>query len=252
MEHALNYLLGEGGRATSAADHSSSSVRTIACSISQYSVDQGRSACTCIALTGAALVLQEQHLKRDSSEVMVTPELIQTMIVQGVDTYRQLNSKNTSGVEHMSAEEVLAAASDHQLLGCLRLREGGVRQGLLSRDVSHPLGLQALLEGCRSDHPSDEWMAVLITKTPETVVVLLPPSASLNQPFVLLDSHPRPQAFGTASENGYARLHANMAGLLQSLSAIFPPTDLGPDIPELMATMYNSFDLVPLSYRPLS
>jgi hypothetical protein len=37
--------------------------------------------------------------------------------------------------------------------------------------------------------------------------------------------------------------------LIRSLEILFPPTELGSDIPEMMAAMYNSFDLYRLRLR---
>ena len=45
----------------------------------------------------------------------------------------------------------------------------------------------------------------------------------------------------------YAKLHDNLNDLIDTIQIIFPPTALDPDIPEMMAMMYNSFDLYPLA-----
>jgi hypothetical protein len=63
----------------------------------------------------------------------------------------------------------------------------------------------------------------------------------------LIDSHPRAAHLG--ADGSYAKPHPNLVSLLQSLQAIFPPTELGPDIPEMMAMMYNSFDMYPLQMK---
>jgi hypothetical protein len=190
--------------------------------ISQYSVENGRSACTCIALTGAALYLQE-----GDTSTTLTADLLRNMVTKGVNTYQGI-ARSSPGVEHMSAEEVLQQNNPDFPLQIL----GGVRQGITSHDINHPMGMKALLQGCEGAR------VVVITKTPETVVVCL-------DQFALVDSHPRPPL----AMNAYAKIHTNLNDLVQSLASIFPPTDLGPDIPEMMAMMYNSFDLYPLALK---
>jgi len=228
MDQAVNFLLG-GGTTAAAAVPSESSL--VLCDTSQYSVENGRSACTCIALMGAALFLASQ-------EKTVTKELLQNMIQQGVAAYQRLPSSGE--VEHLSAEEVLQQDIVEEFKS-FSLLEGGVRQGILSGQADHPLGLRALLQACQTDN-NNQWMAVLITKPPETVVALLPPSTCSE--YILMDSHPRP-----GLEGAYARIHHSLEDLVQSLEAIYPVTELGPDIPEMMAMMYNSFDVYPLTWK---
>jgi hypothetical protein len=249
IEQAANYLLTGGvasqGNSKNApgaeSDHSSSESRMVHSTMSQYTVVQGKSACTCMSLVAA-----ENFLQNTDPVQAVCPEFLQDIVTSGVAAYQRLQSSSAgSSVEHLSAEEVLAAKA----FPALSL-QGGIRQGILSHDdANNPQGLLPQLTDCRS---ATGWTCVLITKTPETVLVCLPPSSSnaaagaatTTEYFLLLDSHPRPQQFG--AEGSYARIHDSMQGLVQSLSSIFPITDLGPDIPEMMAIMYNSFDLYPL------
>jgi hypothetical protein len=139
----------------------------------------------------------------------------------------------------LSAEEVLQQDSGSQLFHVQNL---GIRQGILSANPHHPLGLESLLQILREEERS-EWMCVLMTKPPETVLLCFPPDTVSPSSYWLIDSHPRPQ-LGVSS--AYAKLHPTLDSLVMSLQAIFPCTDLGPDIPEMMAMMYNSFDLYPL------
>ena len=163
------------------------------------------------------------------------------MVTEGVQIYDRLQREGS--VEHMSAEEVLQQNAPEYPL---QLLDGGVRQGMVSTNPSesadHPLGFQTILRFCQTP---DRWVAAVITKTPETVVVCLPPLSGGSAPvgYVLLDSHPRPQL---GAENAYGKTHESLEELCVALQAIFPATDLGPDIPEMMAMMYNSFDLYPL------
>jgi hypothetical protein len=249
MEMAVNYILTGGGgppppSITAAAAEPPPRAAAVSakadggllrCSRSQYSVDQGRSACTCIALTAATKFLKEPGV--------ITSQFLEDMITEGVSSYQQLIQLSSSAIEHLSAEEVLLKDSLRNIFPVQSL-PGGIRQGLLSNDFHHPMGLKAILEGVRQEQPHQEWMTVLITKTPETVLVCFPPPESTGpSAYWLIDSHPRPQL---GVDSAFAKMHPSLDSLWMSLQAIFPCTDLGPDIPEMMAMMYNSFDLYPL------
>ncbi len=244
MEAAVNYILGVAVPMETAAAAAEPPPNTavlsaqadggfIQCTRSQYSVDQGRSACTCIALTAATKFLKDPN---------VTKDFLEDVLTQGVANYQQLMQQSSSPIEHLSAEEVLQMDFSKTFFP-LQSLPGDIRQGILSNDFFHPLGLKSLLEGIRSEQPNEQWMAVLITKTPETVLLCFPPQSCFPSAFWLIDSHPRPQL---GVESAYAKLHPSLDALWMSLQAIFPCTELGPDIPEMMAMMYNSFDFYPL------
>ena len=262
LEAAANYLLtggnddsfdgpngGGGGDYSGAASSSvaagSSFETMVTGSISQYSVEGGRSACTCIALKAAEnfLKLQKQRGDGNNSNTVVNADFLRDMILQGCRRYKDLPVNRTNGAEHLSAEDALAtnAFPDLQQIGC-------IRQGLLTRDPYHELGMKQLLADIQSDK---DWTAVLLTKTPETVLVCLPPQsnsiATLNN-FVLIDSHPRPSQFSGA-DAAYSLSFTTLSDLVTALQSIFPVTDLGPDVPELMSTMYNSFDVYSLKLK---
>ena len=261
VEMAVNHLLSGSGCASAVASSSSSAMSTsfreaeenvtalaggiLRGSTSQYDNPEGRSACTCIALTGASRFLSDQS---------VTSSFLDEMIQSGVKNYVSLKSTGTTGgssdVEHLSAEEVLNL--DREMIFQVEILPGGIRQGVLSKEMGHPLGMQQLLQTIRQEQPVDEWICIVLTKTPESILVCFPPprksSSSLSSPspeasaFWLIDSHPRPQLGLTSS---YAKLHPTLDTLILSLRTIFPPTQID-DIPEMMAVMYNSFDLYPL------
>mmetsp|Transcript_4482 Transcript_4482/g.10824 ORF Transcript_4482/g.10824 Transcript_4482/m.10824 type:complete len:329 (+) Transcript_4482:191-1177(+) len=249
-------------------------------STSQYTYgSDGRSACTCIALTAAEGVANSTAVNDNSGHTIMTTEFLDRTIQEGVVRYRSLrDALATSSVEHLSAEEVLMkdderAAGNNDRLFSIRLSVaavGGVRQGALSLDVDHPLGMKSVLGGLISDIRMERrqrssnisivgaspMICILITKSPETVLLCLPPADTTNGPSSgaeteknwLLDSHPRPQLL-QGVETGYAMPHDTFDSLLQSLRDIFPFTDLGPDIPPMMSDMYNMFDLYALEGR---
>ena len=221
--------------------------------ISQYSLDQGRSACTCIALTAAQLFLQQTTSASSGGTPtdILTPAWLEQCIREGVANYQTLQSSaqggGGGGVEHMSAEDVLkmGAQNSNTAFTNLVLMPGGIRQGILTAASGSGMGLHDLLVACHRQQQAgpNRWMAVLITKTPETVVVLLPPQSQPST-FVVVDSHPRP---GVVQGGGaYARILSSLNDLVTHLGTILPATELSPDIPEMMAIMYNSFDLYPL------
>lgn len=223
--------------------------------ISQFTFANGKSACTCIALSGAALVLKELEKKvwnPDATEEIFNAELIYNTVALGVQMYEN-SPKSANMVEHMSVEEVLhnlpQYSSDLQLIG-------GVRQGILSND-NKSMGIKSILHACNSGPTinNSKWMAVVMTKTPETIVIFLPPTSTdgiknENAPkkFVLLDSHPRPQ-FSTIPGGSYAMICNSLESLTDVLEKLFPVTDLGEDVGEIMAMMYNSFDMYPFQLK---
>lgn len=233
---------GGGGGGSSSLSSQDDAVVMVNAPISQYSVDNGRSACTCIALSAAQDFLSRIRTSSSASSI-VTSEFLQTAILQGVEKYNAMRLVDPT-VEHKSAEEVLQSGAFPSL------STGTIQQGMLSRTSSeHPQSLQGLL--ATSQDPN-EWTCVLITKTPETVLVCLPPTsqATSSSSFILIDSHPRPQQFPGGALEAYARLHSSLSSLVESsLQVIFPYTDLGPDVPELMAAMYNQFDLYRFRYQ---
>jgi UBA/TS-N domain len=269
LELAVNQLLsGIGSQASADAVASATSavasvdtttahnINAIQGSTSQYTyADVGRSACTCIALTAASMFLSSNN-DNNGQDVSISPEFLDCMITRGIETYQQIVScNNVVGVEHMSAEEVLQQQPN---LLAVEISPMGVRQGVLSHNRDHPLGLQALLQGIllesQGGSSSGEWICVVMTKTPETVLLCLPttsdtlPSSSSSL-FWLIDSHPRPQLARHNLMNAYALSCPSLDALLHTLYQIFPTTDLGQDIPEMMAEMYNSFDLYPIQRR---
>jgi UBA/TS-N domain len=124
-------------------------------------------------------------------------------------------------------------------------------------------------------------MCIILTKPPESILLVFPPQSphslanrattttatiilpiteadekkektnythnrllEMQHKFLIIDSHPRPNLFQT--EQVYCRVHDTIEDLYeQSLQHLFPMMDLGPDVPELMTMMYNSFELYP-------
>ena len=223
LEQAANYLLLRGGGAGAASNDNGSSATASASTtgmretdaaataatadgdtvvvmgtLSQYSVPNGRSACTYMALAGATQFLQQQQQQATipsvnsaaagaaasssttttRASVVVDAAFLDNIVRQGSQIYnnaqqrrQQTNpSASADSVEHASAEEALSTGD---VFPHLRLQPGGIRQGILSHDFNHPMGLSALLAACQQQ--SSSWTCVVVTKTPETVLICLPP-----------------------------------------------------------------------------
>jgi len=256
---------------------SSSGVYFVQGTTSQYTYSlDGRSACTCIALTAADMILNS------NGRIAITTVLLDQAIAEGVARYqstrKRLFSSPSSGSEHLSAEEVLV--EDNSLFEVRVNVQCGIRQGALSCNINHPLGMKSCLEGLVRDireqyrqlnrknnyaisSNSDQVICVILTKTPETILLCIPTddndtttsndSMTKNQQhqkyYWLVDSHPRPQLLPGGVETCYAKSHLTMDSLLQSLRDLFPFTYLGSDVPHMMSDMYNMYDLYPLERR---
>lgn len=272
--------------ATSGVNNNSTTVamRAVHCNVSQYNNDtglNGRSACTAIALIMGCKLLTMMNDVRTTTTTTTTTSLedyinsdfLRVSIEEGIRLHHH-SLVPESGVEHASVEELLRANSissrnnnntcddSSDLLSSVRQFVHSPRQGILSNASfgDNPMGLETILSQCQFDAINQQsYIAVVITKPPETVLVLLPPpsSSSLSSsststlsssshPYILLDSHPRPQQLSPHYPSGsYALYHSTLRELVASLQQIFPVVELGSDVPEMMAMMYNSFDAYP-------
>lgn len=253
IDLAVDRILSGNIPSTNAVSVESSPVSTrapelVQASISQYSIPNGRSACTCVALQTASTLLQKLNTISPNATIAretISPQFLQSILFSGVELYNELSKEaSIGGVEHLTPEEVLNAVILHPIQNLHMQLLGSVRQGILSNENhDNPLGLYQVISQCLSDCNStgDEWMALVITKTPETVCIFLPPNG-LNT-YIILDSHPRPIL---STEGFYAAFHTSLEDCVSTLKTIFPATELGNEVGELMAAMYNSFDVYPL------
>lgn len=272
LERAIDFLLGgdctvighQNSMQPDNAPRGSESPRcAVHCDVSQYSEPLGRSACTPIALTLAYNFLKNATTGASSE---IDALFLSASIREGISVYADLSSISTSGVEHSSVEELLNLCSSSTdagtckgIVSSLRLLPSSPRQGILSNSSDNPMGLETTLSQCQADATdSQSHIAVVVTKPPETVLVILPPRRMQQQQqqggdsgqFILIDSHPRPQQLSPHFPSGsYALSHSSLIGLVGSIKQIFPVTELGSDVPEMMSVMYNSFDVYPFQYR---
>ena len=277
LEMAINSLLsGDGGDndqrqhqgASSLSNQISNNnddVRAVHSDVSQYSESLGRSACTAIALTMASKFLKMMAINNNTPASIITTTFLSDSIQEGIQIYSTLSSSSNdaTGVEHSSVEELIRACSRESngssarevIISTIQQFDFSPRQGILSNISDNRMGLEAVLSQCQADAiDSQAYIAVVITKPPESVLVVLPPSTSSasgsNSSYILLDSHPRPQQLIPHCPSGsYALFHPTLSSLVSSIKQIFPVTELGNDIPEMMAMMYNSFDAYPFQCR---
>jgi hypothetical protein len=260
VENAINLLLSGGNTSNTNNDtaqhhntNDSSSVQAVHSDISQYSDSLGRSACTMIALSMAYKYLSNTN--NNNPQSIISSTFLSDSIQEGIQLYNSIRN-NENGVEHTSVEELisacLAAGESYakSIIKSLKLLDSSPRQGILSNQSDNQLGLEAVLSQCQTDAiDSHSYIAVVITKSPETILVLLPP-ASASFSYILLDSHPRSQQLAGGGGGGsYALLHPSLSSLVESIKQIFPVTDLGDGVSEMMSMMYNSFDVYPFQLR---
>ena len=208
--------------------------KTVHCPTSQYTVVNGNSACTCIALTAASKLLTEIcRPHADSIVDDMSSEILSSLVVQGADMYEIITTENDNGSDHFSPEEVLEKCpfiiSEHVKL-----------IGLKSCVLSSTTFLTFLRESCLKEPlvRNDQYLAIVLVKPPETLLVLLPPQNEIDSPFILVDSHPRPPQ----CEGSYAKFFDDLDDLSVALTGIFPVVSLGQDVDEMMNIMYNSVD----------
>ena len=157
-------------------DDSSSSVQVVHSDISQYSDSLGRSACTMIALTMAYKYLS--NTSNNNPQSVISSTFLSDSIQEGIQLYNSIRN-NANGVEHTSVEELISAclAQDESsaaksIISSLNQFDSSPRQGLLSNQPENPLGLGAVLSQCQQDAiDSHSYIAVVITKSPETILV---------------------------------------------------------------------------------
>ena len=207
-------------------------------SISQYTFSEaGSSACTAIA--GSVLKLLLEQL--EEGFLVTNKETLCSAVFSGVQYYQSLPPAQHS---HLSVDElgplmITLESSDAVF--------GGPIQGMLSSHRS----FEELFDQARSRATSTgKYIGIIITKPPETVCVILPPSDAAaggsvqnEGKFIFFDSHSRPQLGYSGS---YMVVSSTQAGIIQRLRAIFPPLPIefgaagGQN--DYMQLMYNMFE----------
>lgn len=212
IDYAANFLTNEMSTDEPKDDSTST---TILAALSQYDLPEGRSACTCMALTVAETLLNDAPM---------TSETLTSSLCRGHELYLKHRQQHIDSPEHTSAEELL------YLFPQIQLAESGIRQGLLTHHGSCWTDLVATTD----NKPT----AFCIIKPPETILIY----KDSNENYWLVDSHSRPPRYTQA----YAQKHASFDSLLASLQSLFPATASIPGVSSEMMAMYNSVDVYPL------
>lgn len=212
----------------------------------------GSSSCTPIALQFAAIFLRALA-RAGQGTVLNTYELMTEATLEGISSYSAIagDSITAHSSVHLSVEEYLAQAPQ---LDALLRKTGGPYQGLLTDSGAfRAMFTQALGESVSSSSSTASYVAVVVTKPPETVVVFLPMNTGISngansRPFYLFDSHSRPQL---GIDGSYVVKCHSDASLLSRLKALFPALD-GEGEDSYMLWMYNSFEGVAFSLPEVS
>jgi hypothetical protein len=137
-----------------------------------------------------------------------------------------------SGISHLSVEECLQYKKD--LFPNMKLIDNF--QGA----TSAPNCFEDLIKRVReSSHDLNKHIAVVITKPPETVLLILSPLALKESPkFGVFDSHPRPQLGLTGS---YLLSSSDSAEITSHLRALFP-CGSSRSLTSLWEEMYSAYE----------
>ena len=191
--------------------------------LSQYALGAvGTSACTAIAAAAAATLLP----LLDSGNP-TPPHVLDSIVTEGV----QIASLGEGN--HLDFATAFMLSGLDTVLRPLNL--GAEAQGLLTT----PNSLEDMCREARaqaSSAPPRPYLAIVLTKPPETICIFLPPPAGGR--FLLFDSHPRP---GVPNASLYEA--PSLQALLQRVREVFPPlpTEAG-DEENMVLMMYNTFD----------
>jgi hypothetical protein len=177
--------------------------------VSQYTLGEySKSACTAIALCGAAVLLPLLD-----AGLPVTAGHLTQAVAAGMEAAAVFEG------EHCSAAEVWAVHQDSPALGGA-LRAFNVGAESLG-SLSDAAGLEALCAQARSERGVDaaRHTAIVLTKVPESVCLLLPPVAAAAGAarFAIFDSHPRP-----GRECAHLLSVGSLEALLAQVRQLFP------------------------------
>ena len=208
--------------------------------ISQYTFGpEGTSACTAISCVASATLLKRLW---DGEENPADPVVMTECIFRGVDQFRELVRSGQS--EHIAADEFF------YLCNAFQSQVDMVLETPLQAMVS-PGALEDMIQQAREAARPGEPFALVITKPPETVTIIVPPAivppstetetdAPAPSPlYIFFDSHSRPQ-LGLAN-GGHVLTADSLAPIIQHFHRIFPPNQLGGVFTALEAA-YNTFE----------
>lgn len=197
----------------------------ISLGVSQYTFgESGASACTVIAGTMLKLLLQ-----RLQDGVLLTDVTeLSGAVWSGVAHFQSLPPGMR---KHLAIDELGPYMTE-------TLHSKAALQGLLStRNHFEDLFAQA-----RASSDDKHHIGIVITKPPETVCVILPPTncPTETRKFIMFDSHSRPQLGLSGS---YLYISDDQLEIVRRLDGLFPPLPMeGGGAADYMQQMYNMFE----------
>jgi len=221
----------------SASNGGADSSQLVSLPVSQYDYSgAGTSACTAIASN----IMKYFLFQADNGGSFTNEAGLMTAITDAVSYCQTLPS---SKQQHLAVDELGSF-----LQGAVNMIGDTSVQGLLTT----PLAFQTLFDEARSRVSSEgKHIGIVITKPPETVCVILPPTGTAHTipgpargSYVFFDSHSRPHL----GHNGaYLVVSHQQQDIIRRLELIFTPLptdnlDGGGGSAELMQQMYNMFE----------
>lgn len=207
------------------------------CAFSQYTFPGGKSACTLISALAAIEFIQ--LLSNPSANVLQLGDLAfryQRLVEQGVGLVTSSGS-----TEHMSCEEALFFLPEDVRSPSLVPQCGSTMQGLLSNAQCFQTILDDSRRMVESTSARSQYTAILITKPPESVCILVPTRPAGASCWYLFDSHARPQA---GLPNAHVMRFDSDSHVVAHLRQLFPAlaSEFPGDDDDMQLAMYNSVD----------
>ena len=249
---------------SSSPSSSTSSIKLTTLAISQYSFPNGTSACTAIAITTMADLLTKldnNTICGEASAMDFIPRLhneakLSQHVINGIAEYDKYASFSSVSSEHLTADEFFAATESlwstiKKLSTASSASNSESHSEPLQRNLSDPDAIASVFREIRSSSTVDrsKYVGVVLTKPPETILVILPPpdtqpSITNNDAiYLLFDSHARPQL---GIEGAYFYTTTSELDLIQRVQMTFPVVDLGlhdcPTDGSLLADLYNTIE----------
>jgi hypothetical protein len=228
VDIALDILLNGGGMDVAGEwPQDDTTGQIISLSISQYSfAEAGSSACTVIAASMVDFLLAA--LQSGVNPQSFSAEQLSDIVIEGVTKYSQIPHH---GVQHLSVDEL-----DSGFFVSVLPVPGGLLQGLLDEEQA----FQRLFQQAQSIGDQAKFTGLILTKPPETICIILPPANDGSHgPYILFDSHSRPQ---DGLDGSYMFVATGKQSLINRLKHIFPSFGSSVFDGGFMASMYNMFE----------
>ena len=189
------------------------------CAVSQFSFEGGSSSCTVIACEAGLALL---------GGAASTPESMATWVESGVRSHGSLGV--AGGIEHTTAGEVLPRIPS---LAALRVL-GVPLQGMLT----NPQWFESMIEQVHATANPSKMVGLVLTKPPESILVVLPSRTPPEAGYIIFDSHARAHL---GRDGAYALRCSTAGAAAAALREIFPVVDLGGD-EDFQSSIYSMIE----------